>query len=85
MNIFKKLVFMVDTLVYLVFCCVENMTNVFPMLVSRFIDIGGGGGICYFSVLFFAQAVVVFIRKVSDIKYLRKPAADEIRNLFSQI
>jgi hypothetical protein len=82
MNIFKKLVFMIDTLVYLVFCCVENMTNMFPMLVSRFVEMGG---ICYFSVLFFAQAVMVFIRKISDIKYLRKPAVEEIRNLFSQI
>lgn len=65
MNIFKKLVFMVDTLVYLVFCCVENMTNKFPMLVSRFLEIGGG--ICYFSVLFFAQAVNGFYSE--DIGY----------------
>jgi hypothetical protein len=53
MNIFKKLVFMVDTLVYLVFCCVGSVTNMFPMLVSHFVEIVGEGEGFVISVAYF--------------------------------
>jgi hypothetical protein len=48
-------------------------------------NLGGEKGICYFNGLFFAQAVDSFFYKILNFKYLRKPAVDEIRNLFSQI